>query len=276
MVNKIVICGFLQEDHWHSWILQRRGRASCPKLWILYPRCPDHLQWSAKVCQEHFSMSNCSCMFISQNQTYGIRIYWHSGRYMEETIKLDSRVVVTLTRCSFFLSEIGSGSTSCAEWQTLTVNLTIYRHVRSFFYRCINIFNTYSHIHLKVTYYAFYFTVLYLLFHCQVLILNTAKVTTPVSQMLREDSNIPVSIASNSQSISEREIGGCFLVKLPLTVTDSRKLFKPSVWEEHPIRNSWFKGRQLLYNVSAHVHGQRFSLFCLIRPEANVFLQEVL
>lgn len=144
------------------------------------------------------------------------------------------------------------------------------------FYWCINIFNTYSHIHLKVTYYAFYFTVLYLLFHCQVLILNTAKVTTPVSQMLREDSNIPVSIASSSQSISEREIGGCFLVKLPLTVTDSRKLFKPSVWEEHPIRNSWFKGRQLLYNVSAHVHGQRFSLFCLIRPEANVFLHMLL
>lgn len=65
-----------------------------------------------------------------------------------------------------------------------------------------------------------------------------AKVTTPVSQMLREDSNIRVSIASNSQSISEERdrrlllvvvAVAAALVKLPRTVTDSRKLFKPSV-----------------------------------------------
>lgn len=89
-----------------------------------------------------------------------------------------------------------------------------------------------------MTNYAFYFTVLYLLFHWQVVILNMAKVTTPVSQMLREDSNIRVSIASNSQSISEERdrrlllvvvAVAAALVKLPRTVTDSRKLFKPSV-----------------------------------------------
>lgn len=89
-----------------------------------------------------------------------------------------------------------------------------------------------------MTNYAFYFTVLYLLFHWQVVILNMAKVTTPVSQMLREDSNIRVSIASNSQSISEERdrrlllvvvAVAAALVKLPRTVTHSRKLFKPSV-----------------------------------------------
>lgn len=52
-----LFCCFPQEDHWHPWTLQRRGRAGGAELRLLHPRCPDHFQWSAKVCSQHLFSS---------------------------------------------------------------------------------------------------------------------------------------------------------------------------------------------------------------------------